>query len=48
MTACACYRCGHCKQLAPKWSKVADSLKGIVKVAAVNCEEDKQLCGKHG
>ena len=41
-------RCGHCQQLSPKWSKVADSLKGIVKVAAVNCEEDKQLCSKHG
>ncbi|DBA98372.1 TPA: hypothetical protein ACH3X3_012387 [Trebouxia sp. C0006] len=40
--------CGHCKQLAPEWSKVAKSFKGIGKVAAVNCEEDKQLCGKHG
>lgn len=27
---------------------MAKSLKGIVKVAAVNCEEHKQLCGKHG
>ncbi len=26
---------------------MAASLKGIVKVAAVNCEDDKQLCGKH-
>ena len=27
---------------------MAKSLKGIVKVAAVNCEDHKQLCGKHG
>lgn len=41
-------RCGHCQQLSPKWSQAARALKGIVKVAAVNCEEDKQLCSKHG
>lgn len=36
--------CGHCQQLAPKWKKVASSLKGVVKVAAVNCEDHKQIC----
>lgn len=40
--------CGHCRNLAPKWSKVAASLKGIVKVGAVNCDIEKQLCSKHG
>ena len=40
--------CGHCRNLAPKWSKVAASLKGIVQVGAVNCDEEKQLCGQHG
>ncbi|KAG2453652.1 hypothetical protein HYH02_001865 [Chlamydomonas schloesseri] len=40
--------CGHCKQLAPKWSAVAKSLKGVVKVGAVNCEEAKELCSAHG
>lgn len=38
--------CGHCKQLAPKWKKVAASFKGVVKVAAVNCEEHKGICGQ--
>ncbi|KAL3131807.1 hypothetical protein ABBQ38_007523 [Trebouxia sp. C0009 RCD-2024] len=40
--------CGHCQQLSPKWSQAARALKGIAKVAAVNCEEEKQLCSKHG
>eukprot|EP00198_Chlamydomonas_reinhardtii_P007615 XP_001696952.1 DnaJ-like protein [Chlamydomonas reinhardtii] len=40
--------CGHCKQLAPKWSAVAKSLKGVVKVGAINCEDAKELCGAHG
>ena len=40
--------CGHCRNLVPKWSKVANSLKGIVKVGAVNCDEEKQLCAQHG
>jgi thiol-disulfide isomerase/thioredoxin len=38
--------CGHCQQLAPKWKKVAASLKGVVKVAAVNCEDHKGICGQ--
>mmetsp|Transcript_10171 Transcript_10171/g.13691 ORF Transcript_10171/g.13691 Transcript_10171/m.13691 type:complete len:398 (-) Transcript_10171:63-1256(-) len=39
--------CGHCKQLTPQWEAAATKLKGLVKVAAVNCDEEanKQLAG---
>lgn len=42
--------CGHCKQLSPIYSRVADNLHGIVVVAAVDCdvESNKQLCGQYG
>mmetsp|Transcript_40968 Transcript_40968/g.122313 ORF Transcript_40968/g.122313 Transcript_40968/m.122313 type:complete len:484 (-) Transcript_40968:459-1910(-) len=40
--------CGHCKQLAPKYKQVAGTLKGVAAVGAVNCEEHKSLCQKHG
>eukprot|EP01103_Thecamoeba_quadrilineata_P002305 TRINITY_DN12281_c0_g1_i1.p1 TRINITY_DN12281_c0_g1~~TRINITY_DN12281_c0_g1_i1.p1 ORF type:complete len:402 (-),score=85.36 TRINITY_DN12281_c0_g1_i1:45-1226(-) len=37
--------CGHCKNLAPEYEKVATNLKGIVPVGAVDCDEEKELCG---
>jgi protein disulfide-isomerase A6 len=37
--------CGHCKQLAPEYEKAATNLKGIVKVGAVDCDVEKELCG---
>eukprot|EP01095_Lingulamoeba_sp_RSL-Kostka_P010694 TRINITY_DN389_c0_g1_i1.p1 TRINITY_DN389_c0_g1~~TRINITY_DN389_c0_g1_i1.p1 ORF type:complete len:396 (+),score=145.32 TRINITY_DN389_c0_g1_i1:112-1299(+) len=42
--------CGHCKNLAPTYEQVATNLKGIVKVGAINCDEEsnKQLCGMFG
>ena len=36
---------GHCKQLAPEYEKAATNLKGIVKVGAVDCDVEKELCG---
>lgn len=35
--------CGHCKNLEPHWDKAAKILKGIVKVGAVNMDEEKSL-----
>ncbi|GAA5837849.1 hypothetical protein JCM3766R1_001494 [Sporobolomyces carnicolor] len=42
--------CGYCKQLAPEMDKVADSLKGLVNIVNVDCDEDqnKQICGEYG
>jgi protein disulfide-isomerase A6 len=31
--------CGHCKSLAPEWTKAAKQLKGVVKVGAVDMTE---------
>ena len=39
---------GHCRQLAPKWRKLAEALHGVVKVAAVNCEQQQGLCQQYG
>jgi len=40
--------CGHCKSLAPVWEKIAENLKGLVKVVHVDCTVDQGLCGRFG
>eukprot|EP00126_Sphaerothecum_destruens_P002436 Sdes_comp15876_c0_seq1m4977 len=39
--------CGHCKNLAPEWEKVAKALKGIVRVGAVDMDVHKSLGGSY-
>eukprot|EP01100_Stratorugosa_tubuloviscum_P006431 TRINITY_DN2779_c1_g2_i1.p1 TRINITY_DN2779_c1_g2~~TRINITY_DN2779_c1_g2_i1.p1 ORF type:complete len:408 (-),score=170.42 TRINITY_DN2779_c1_g2_i1:65-1288(-) len=36
--------CGHCKSLVPEYQKAATTLKGLVKVAAVDCDAERELC----
>eukprot|EP01024_Parvocaulis_polyphysoides_P040237 TRINITY_DN36561_c0_g3_i5.p1 TRINITY_DN36561_c0_g3~~TRINITY_DN36561_c0_g3_i5.p1 ORF type:complete len:313 (-),score=52.23 TRINITY_DN36561_c0_g3_i5:136-1002(-) len=40
--------CGHCKELKPKYRTLSSSVKGVIKVGAVNCEQQKQLCQEQG
>ncbi|KAF5827182.1 hypothetical protein DUNSADRAFT_1185 [Dunaliella salina] len=40
--------CGHCQQLASKYKQVAASLRGNVKVGAVNCDDFGDLCSQYG
>ncbi|CAM0136133.1 hypothetical protein VKS41_005474 [Umbelopsis sp. WA50703] len=42
--------CGHCQRLAPAWKKAAGNLNGLVKVGAVDCDQDsnKPLCSQYG
>lgn len=40
--------CGHCQALVPGYEQLARELAGVVKVGAVNCEIEKELCSAHG
>ncbi len=39
--------CGHCKKFHPEFEKVAKATKGLFKIGAVNCEDQKDLAKKH-
>lgn len=36
--------CYHCHELAPTWRKLAQELEGVIRIGAVNCEDDYKLC----
>lgn len=39
--------CKHCRDLKDEWVNVADKLYGIIKVAAVRCDEEEELCEEY-
>ncbi|KAI3928540.1 hypothetical protein MKW98_024141 [Papaver atlanticum] len=38
--------CGHCKKLAPEWTKASINLKGKVKLGHVDCDSEKSLMSR--
>ncbi|KAF9190339.1 protein disulfide isomerase (PDI) protein [Haplosporangium sp. Z 11] len=42
--------CGHCKNLVPHYKAAAKNLHGIVKMAAIDCDDDKNrpTCSQYG
>jgi thioredoxin domain-containing protein 5 len=40
--------CGHCKKLAPHWTRLAAHARGKMTVAEVDCDAHKALCSKAG
>ena len=44
-----CYRCGHCKALAPEYEEAATQLKEKnVALAKVDCTVEADLCREYG
>lgn len=41
-------QCSHCHHLAPVWRKIAKDLEGVIRIGAVNCEDDWRLCTQVG
>ena len=41
-------RCGHCKKLAPIWTKLAKNTQHKLNIAEVNCEAHSAICKKAG
>ena len=39
--------CGHCKEFHPEFEKLARSTKGLFKLGAINCENDRQLAERY-
>lgn len=40
--------CSHCHILAPTWREMARELDGVVRIGAVNCQDDWQICQMQG
>eukprot|EP00043_Microstomoeca_roanoka_P009294 m.88546 g.88546 ORF g.88546 m.88546 type:complete len:835 (+) comp14543_c0_seq4:3-2507(+) len=36
--------CGHCQALAPEYARAAHRLKGVVRMATVDCTREQKLC----
>lgn len=40
--------CSHCHIMSSSWRQLAEELNAVIKVGAVNCEEDWVLCRREG
>ncbi|XP_065834380.1 dnaJ homolog subfamily C member 10-like [Oscarella lobularis] len=40
--------CSHCHHLAPTWREVARELEGVLRIGAVNCGDEWNLCQQQG
>lgn len=40
--------CGHCKNLAPTWKKLAASMKGKINIAKVDATQNNSLSSRYG
>ena len=39
--------CGHCKDFHPEFEKVSKATKGLFRIGAVNCEDERDIAQKY-
>ncbi|KAM4024477.1 dnaJ homolog subfamily C member 10 [Anomaloglossus baeobatrachus] len=40
--------CSHCHDLAPTWREFAKEMDGLIRIGAVNCRDERNLCRSRG
>ncbi|CAF0808672.1 unnamed protein product [Adineta steineri] len=41
-------QCSHCHDLAPVWREISKILEGVIRIGAVNCQDEWMMCNEQG
>ncbi|CAF3957073.1 unnamed protein product [Rotaria magnacalcarata] len=41
-------QCSHCHELAPAWREISKILEGVIRIGAVNCQDEWMMCNEQG
>jgi DnaJ family protein C protein 10 len=41
-------QCSHCHDLAPAWREISKILEGVIRIGAINCQDEWMMCNEQG
>ncbi|CAF2365186.1 unnamed protein product [Rotaria sp. Silwood2] len=41
-------QCSHCHDLAPVWREISKLLEGVIRIGAINCQDEWMMCNEQG